>query len=173
MSILEQIQSNTITNLHLSTDPDEEFDRVSSFIDAIGSNTSIETVKFDEDFVGCFRHDDRSDLLKALSKIPSLKEVHLADACLLVKDITEILVQAKGLVSFSLKDVVLQGDDKTLKACELAIHQHPCLKKFDLTDCTTAIKDLSVDGLQVASSKSCTGIAGGPQALNATGAKTA
>ncbi len=135
---------------------------------------SIETVKLDKDFVGCLRHDDRSELLKTLGKIPSLKEVHLGDACLLVKDITTILVEAKGLVSFSLTTVVLQGDGACMDACELAVCQHPCLKQFELIDCSTAIKDLSIDSLQTAAKKTCSGIAtGGSATLNATSAKTA
>jgi hypothetical protein len=173
MTLLAKIQGNDITDLRISEDPDEVFDHVTSFLDAMESNTSIETVKFDKDFIGCLRHDDRSDLLNALSKIPSLKEVHLGDACLLVKDITNILVEAKGLVSFSLNTVVLQGDAASLDACELAVCQHPCLKQFELINCTTAIRDLSIDSLQTAAKKTCTGIAGGAATLNATSAKTA
>ncbi len=39
MTILAKIQGNDITDLRLSEDPDEIFDSVTSFLDAMESNT--------------------------------------------------------------------------------------------------------------------------------------
>lgn len=176
MSIIEQVASNSITDLKISQDPDEALGKkkVGEFLDALGSNTSIETLKLDGDFIGCLRQDKRSALIKAIGDLPNLKEVHLGEACMLADDVASILTKGKNIVSMSLTAVVLQGEQSSLDACELAVYTHPTLKQFDLKDSSTAIAELSLDKLQEAGKKAAnTPVAGGAKIINMTSAQTA
>lgn len=175
MSIIEQVQSNSITDLTISQDPDEALGKkkAGEFMEALASNTSIETLRLDGDFIGCLRQDARSSLVKAIGNLPNLKECHLGDACLLADDVASILTNGKKLVSMSLTAIVLQGEQKSLDACEVAIYAHPALKQFDLNNTTTAISDLSLDKLHEAGKKTVSSIAGGVKVLNMTSAQTA
>jgi Ran GTPase-activating protein (RanGAP) involved in mRNA processing and transport len=175
MGIFEQIKDNSITELTLSVPTDEIADDVHEFFKALGENKSIETVKLNEDFIGDLRQDTRIELLQALGSVPTLKEVHLADGLLMITGITKMVTDAKSLKVLSLKDVVLQGTSEHFTAAEAALYQHPCLKEFELIDCVSAMKDVSLGALEKAGQKFSTG--GGATSIepvhNAQSAKTA
>ena len=177
MSIIEEVKSNSITDLEISQDPDEALGKkkAGDFMDALGSNTSIETITLDGDFIGCLRQDKRRELVKAIGQLPNLKECHLGDACLLADDVASILNNATKLVSMSLTSIVLQGEQSSLDKIEAAVYQHGSLKQFDLNESSTAISDLSLENLHLAGKKatSSTPVAGGVKVINKQTAQTA
>jgi hypothetical protein len=146
MSILENIQANDMTNLYISDVDDELFDFCHRLIEALETNTSITSVRFDADFLGCLRSDARSKLFEVIGKIPSLQEVHLEDAVLMVIDITVMVLQAKSLRALTLNNVVLQGVSEHFDA----FYQHVCLEESGVEDCVPAVKDIYLEKLHQA-----------------------
>jgi Ran GTPase-activating protein (RanGAP) involved in mRNA processing and transport len=153
MTILQQIQGNGITDLRISEGADVVFDNMNALFEALERNTTIESVHFEQEFLGDLRNDARSKLLKALGKVPTLKEVHLADGVLQVSDITDLIVKVKGLRTLTLKNMVLQGVSEHFDACETALYHHGSLKSFDIEECTPAVKGISFENLYKAGKK--------------------
>jgi hypothetical protein len=173
MSILEKIQANEITNLRISDADDDLLDNSHKLIEALKNNTSIVSVRFDADFLGCLRNDARSKLAKAIGKIPSLQEVHLEDALLMVMDIADMLEQAKSLRVLKLNNLVLQGVSEHFDACETALYQHGCLKEFAMDDCIPAMKEISLEKLHQAGRKQVSATPIGSPVHMAKSARTA
>ena len=147
MTIIEQIKSNSITKLRLSWHDDEAVDNIHSLIEAIEKNSSILTIEFVDEFLGCLRNDARSDVIRALTFIPCLQEVRLEDALVAIPDITDLLVKVKGLKVLTLKNILLQGIKSDFDATEMALHQHCSIKEFSLQDCRPAVSGISMDTL--------------------------
>jgi hypothetical protein len=63
MTILDQIRANDITDLHLYNLPDSYFDESKELIDALKENKSLESVRFDKDFIACLFGRERGELL--------------------------------------------------------------------------------------------------------------
>jgi hypothetical protein len=145
--LLEQIQANAITDIKTSHPAEDVIGNVNIFFEALEQNNTIETVRFEGEFIGDLRNNERSKLLKTLGKIPSLQEVHLEHGLLLVIDVTEMLVKAKILRALTMTNIVLQGIKEDFDACEAAIYQHPCLKEFDVEGCTPAVSGISLQKL--------------------------
>jgi hypothetical protein len=178
MSLLAQIQANEITNLRVSDTDGELLDNVHEFIAAVEQNRTLESIHFENEFLGCLRNDSRSELLQALGKVSSLQQIDLGGACMLVSDITLLLLQAKSLRVFKMNKLVLQGVEKDFDACEMALLQHGCLKEFEMGQCIPAVKVISLDKLEQAGKKehvSAATATGAPttQVQNLTGARTA
>jgi hypothetical protein len=173
MSILENIQANDMTNLYISDVDDELFDFCHRLIEALETNTSITSVRFDADFLGCLRSDARSKLVEAIGKIPLLQEVHLEDALLTVIAITNMILQAKSLRVLTLNNVVLQGLSEHFDACATALYQHVCLKEFGVEDCIPAVKDISLEKLHLAGNRQFSAASIGSVVHKARGARTA
>jgi hypothetical protein len=171
MTLLQQIQGNGITDLRITEGADVVFDNLNALFDALEQNTTIEYVRFEHDFLGDLRNDARSKLLKALGKIPTLNELYLADALLQVSDITDLIVEVKGLRVLSLKKIVLQGVSKEFDACEAALFQHGSLKEFDIEECTPAVQGISVEKLYNAGKK-YVGNAGSIKVITPMGSST-
>jgi hypothetical protein len=177
MSVLAQIQANEIINLRVSDADNELLDNVHKFIEALEHNHTLESIHFEDHFLGCLRNDSRSELLQSLGQVSSLQEVHLAGACMLVSDATLLLLQAKSLRVLTINKLVLQGVDKDFDAFEMALLQHGCLKEFEMEQCVPAVKGVSLDKLEKAGKKlvSATASGGAPpaQLQNLTSARTA
>jgi hypothetical protein len=176
MSLLAQIQANEITKLRVSDTDDELLDNVHNFIDALEQNHTLESIHFENEFLGCIRNDARSELLQSLGQVSSLQQVHFAGACMLVSDITLLLLQTKSLRVLKMNKLVLQGIAEDFVACEMALLQHGCLKEFEMEQCVPAVKEVSLDKLEKAGKKLVTATASGApttQLQNLTGARTA
>ena len=145
MTILDQIKSNEITSLHLSNDPEDYFDETKVLITALESNTSLEEIIFDKDFIACVYGNERGHLLEQIAKLPNLKTVRLGDAGLLVDALTNLVNNAKGLRSFTLEHLVLQGVQKDFDALESALMQHNNLKEFNMNDCIASNDGIDTD----------------------------
>lgn len=148
MSILEQIQNNGIIDLRLSISADEAFDNsFDDFLTALEENASIETIRFDQDFMGDLRSDSREKLMYALGQVKTLKDVYLAGGLFQIKHISGMINNAKHLQRLHLNGVVLQGVQADFDACEQTIQRHSSLKEFHIQDCIPAVSTISLDKL--------------------------
>ena len=91
MSVLEQIKANTISDLNISQDADEITERTSEIVDALRSNKSVVSVRFEGEFLGAMRNDSRLEVVEAVGTIPTLQRVHLGDTLLVVSGIANML----------------------------------------------------------------------------------
>jgi hypothetical protein len=178
MSLLNQIEDNVITDLRLNDTEDEIIDHVRILLDALKKNTSIESIHFQGEFLGCIRGDKRNELVELIGGLPNLQEVQMNSSLLMVKVLTTVISKAKQLRVLKRNGIVFQGVDEDMSSCELALMTHPCLKEFDLHDCSTAAvsNDVSLDKLEKAGKKlsTVTASAGGsPQSINQVGAVVA
>ena len=139
MTIIEDIRANQVVDLHLKNDiPKAYFKETSKMVDALTDNTSIESVQFDKDFIGCVFGNERGELLNQVAKLPNLKEVFLGDAGLMVDAIATLLKNAKGLKKMSLHRLVMQGIEKDFNGLEAVLYQHGSLKAFEMDDCVAS-----------------------------------
>jgi hypothetical protein len=153
MSIVQQIQDNTITNLRVSGEDDDAVKNIHQVIEALEKNNTILSATFHDDFLGCLRNDVRSKLMNSLGRISSLQEAHLEDALLMVSDVADLLVQAEGLKVLTLKNIVLQGVKEQFDACEMALYQHGSVKEFRMDKCTPALEEISLERMELAGKK--------------------
>ncbi|KAL3944496.1 MAG: hypothetical protein SGBAC_001417 [Bacillariaceae sp.] len=147
MSILEQIEANTISELNISQDADEISDKTADIIEALRNNTSIVSIRFEGEFLGEMRNDSRRAIVEAIGHIPTLRRVHLADALVLANAITKTLIKATELRELSIANLVLQGIDSDFSAFEAALASHNSLKLFKMDKCIPAVKEISLEGL--------------------------
>jgi hypothetical protein len=138
MTIIEDICSNQVVDLHLQDVPAEYFGETSELIAALKDNTSIETIRFDKDFIACVFGKERGEVLDQVAKLPNLKEVHLGDAGLMVEAIVTLLKNAKSLRKISLHRLVMQGTQKDFDGLEATLYQHGALKDFQMEDCVAS-----------------------------------
>lgn len=95
MSLLvQQIQTNTITNLGVSDTDDGVVENIHQVIEALEKNNTIISFTFNNDFLGCLRDDARSRLINTLEKVESLREVHLEGAMVRVSDIAQLPLES-------------------------------------------------------------------------------
>jgi hypothetical protein len=147
MTILEEICANEIVDLHLSSVPEDYYGETTEMVEALKNNTSIVTVRFDEEFISCVHGRERGDLLDQLAALPNLKEVFLGDANLMVDVITKLVGNAKSLRKLSLSGLVLQGVERDFDALESALHSHGSLKEFDMEECIASNEDIDIKKL--------------------------
>ncbi|CAJ1902066.1 unnamed protein product [Cylindrotheca closterium] len=170
MSILDQIKANSISELNLSQDADEITERTSEIVDALRSNKSIVSVRFEGEFLGDMRNDSRLEVVEAMGKIPTLQRVHLGDTLLLVSGMANMLCKATGLRELSISNMILQGIESDFSFFEAALASHNSLKIFKMEDCRPAVKNISLDGLTTSTtllSKISDPVRNGPSAQTA------
>ncbi len=147
MGIISQIENNEVTSLLMTDIPKaclEKDKSISDFLQALEGNTSITTVDFKDDFLACIRAEMRSQVIQAVGKLPHIQEVYLGNSLTLVPDLTDLLTSARSLTTLSLKDICLQGPPECFDGFETALRTHPCLKVFDMKDCTTANQSIDM-----------------------------
>jgi hypothetical protein len=152
MNIIEQIRANEVVELHLDAVPEEYFGEMSEMIAALKENTSIESIKFDKDFIGCVFGRERGELLNQVAKLPNLKEVFLGDAGLSVDAIATLIKNAKGLKKITLHQLVMQGTQKDFDGLEAVLYQHAVgpLKDFEMEDCVGSNEDVDMEKIMTA-----------------------
>jgi hypothetical protein len=151
MTIIEEIRANQVVDLHLNDVPKAYFGKVSEMIAALKDNTSIESIKFDKDFIGCVFGKERGELLNQVAKLPNLKEVFLGDAGLMVEEvIVTLLKNAKSLRKITLHRLVMQGTQKDFDGLEAALYQHGSLKDFEMEDCVASNDDIDMEKIKTA-----------------------
>ncbi|CAB9528441.1 expressed unknown protein [Seminavis robusta] len=144
-SIITKVQNSEIDILSLKDIPDDFYEDVDELVNALSSNTSIHTVKFTDDFLGCAYGKDRCTLLEAVSKLPNLQVVTLANSLLRATALTTLVKNAKGLKVLHLKEIVVQGLDRDIDALEAALYQHAFLKDFSMMDCKSPLEGVDLD----------------------------
>jgi hypothetical protein len=147
MSILQDVNNNKIVDLHLSLVPEEYFVETKDMVEALKNNTSIMTVRFDEEFISCVYGRERGALLDQLAELPNLKEVFLGDAGLMVQAIIKLVGTAKTLRKLTLSSLVLQGIESDFDTLENALHRHASLKEFEMKDCIASNDAIDIDKL--------------------------
>jgi hypothetical protein len=145
MTIIEEIRTNQVVDLHLNDVPKEYFAEISEMIAALKDNTSIESIKFDKDFIACVFGKERGELLDQVAKLPNLKEVSLGDAGLMVEVIVTLLKNAKSLRKISLHRLVMQGTQKDFDGLEAALYQHGVLKDFQMEECVPSNENVDME----------------------------
>lgn len=153
MNILEDLQANSIKELHLSDPADEVFGDVGKLVDALEGNTSLSEVRFDGHFLGDLRNDARSKVLLAIGSVTSLKDIFLADSLLLVMDIAKMVKNAKKLETLTLHKLVLQGIEEDFDSFQAALHAHTSLKIFEVDSSIPAVKNISMKKLTESAEK--------------------
>jgi hypothetical protein len=145
MTIIEEIRANQVVDLHLNDVPEDYFAETNEMIAALKDNTSIESIKFDKDFIACVFGRERGEILDQVARLPNLKEVFLGDAGLMVDAIVTLLKNAKGLKKISLHRLVLQGIEKDFEGLEATLYQHGSLKDFQMEDCVASNEDVDIE----------------------------
>jgi hypothetical protein len=138
MTILDDIRSNSITTLHLSDVPKTYFAKSHELVAALKENSSLEVVIFDKDFLACVYGRDRGSILDSVAVLPNLQEVVLADTGLLASVISDFVKLVKGLKSFAMERLVLQGIQSDFDDLEMALLQTTGLEQFRLNECVAA-----------------------------------
>ena len=153
IQVIEQIQNNTISKVKFTCEDDDIIDNVHQLIAALKENTSLLTIEFADEFLGCLRSDARSELLGALTKLQSLQELRIEGGLVMIVDIAEVACEVQGLKVLTLDNVVLQGIENDFNAMELTLHQHRSLKEFSIERCHPAVHGISTASLQLAGQK--------------------
>ena len=149
MSLIEKIKNNDITKLHLTWNDEEILENWSAACKVLKDNTSILTVILDDEFLGCLRHDARSQFLASLADLSNLQELSLQDALVQIDDVAKILNKVKGLKVLTLKSLVFQGLQKEFDATETSIKVHPSLKELKIENCGPAIDSVDMSNLKL------------------------
>jgi hypothetical protein len=155
MSLLKQIENNDIVDLHINTPPKEALEgknKEDALIKALEMNNSITSVHLEQDFLACLRADNRSIIISAIGKLPSLRQVYLSDTLLLSNDVSELLASAKAITTLHLVNVCLQGAPEYFDALATVLQQHSTLKDFTLTGCMASNQSVDLGMLKIATS---------------------
>ena len=162
MSILNQIEDNVLTDLRLDETNDEVLGKkASKLIQAIGKNTSIESIHFNGEYLGCLRSGTRTELIELIGGLPNLVEVHMSKSLLMASALTAMIAKAKQLRVLKLTEICIQGENEDISATELALLAHPSLKEFEMEGCmASAFQEVSLDKLEKAGSKQTTVVPG-------------
>jgi hypothetical protein len=161
MSLLNQIENNEIADLRISATPKEALEgkkKEAALMEALKKNNSITSVHLEQDFLACVRADIRSELIQAISKLPSLRVVHLSDTLMLAQDVTDLLMNVKTITTLHLANVCLQGAPEYFDALETVLQHHATLKEFEMTNCMASNQSVDLEKLKEAAERSsCSG----------------
>uniref|UniRef100_A0A448ZER4 Uncharacterized protein n=1 Tax=Pseudo-nitzschia multistriata TaxID=183589 RepID=A0A448ZER4_9STRA len=162
--LLSQIRSNAIADLTITREAEEVFDAntegvryddILPLLEALGSNESIRSVRFEGDFLDCLHPLSRRELLGAIGGtcLPSLTGIHLGDAPLFVADLCLLVARSGSLAGLELHDLVLKGGPEDFGALEEVLEHHPSLKEFEMTECLPSDPGIDLDRLRAAGEK--------------------
>ena len=149
-SVIEKIKNNEILILELKEAPEDYFEDAEEFMEALTGNTSINTVMFTHDFLGCVYGKDRAVLIESISKLPNLESVTLSQSLLKVAALTTLLRNAKGLKTLTLNELVLQGLMDDFSDLELVLNQHCSMKEFSMNGCLSPVEGVNLEKLACA-----------------------
>jgi hypothetical protein len=155
MSLLNQIENNEVDDLKIDAMAKEAFEKAKpeAFLDALEKNNSIRSVRLEGDFLACLRADVRSNVIKAIGKLSSVREIYLGDSLLLAPDLTEMLTEAKSVTTLNLHDCCIQGAPEFFDALEAVLFHHVTLKDFELKDCMASNQSVDLQKLKDAAAR--------------------
>lgn len=146
MSILDDIKSNTIEELHLSNLPEDYFGTAAEFESAMKENTSIKTVILDGDFLVCLKAEDRAIVVSCVGNLPNVEKVVLKDSRLMVGVcMTNLVKNASKLNDLSMVNCTLQGIPDDFDKFKNSLTETSSLKNLDITDCFAPNSDVNLE----------------------------
>ena len=156
MNILDQINDNAITDVRLNDTEHKKLwkgNGVEQLIEALSKNTSIESIRFEGEFLGCVRSEPRKTLIETIGKLPNLHEVHMNESLLDISAMTKMIISAKNLRILKLNAIVFQGAKEGIPDCVVALHAHMSMKEFEMKDCLATDSSISLQPLELAAKK--------------------
>lgn len=148
MSLVERIQSNDpeLTDLRLTEVPEAYTNDLSAFMASLKSNTVIEFVRFDRDFLPALSPEQVTELFDAVGALSNLKEILIWHARLSAKSVAELIAQSKDRVEhLQLGVLALEGTADDFQAFADAIDGHQKMKSFDMSDFSLNDQSISID----------------------------
>jgi Ran GTPase-activating protein (RanGAP) involved in mRNA processing and transport len=120
---------------------------VSELTEAFHSNTTIEYVRCDRDFLPSMEADECANFFKSLATVPSLKEAQIWHASIPVKVLANFVEQAQHLENLQLGCLDLEGTEADFAAFAAALKGHPSLHSFCMSDFSLNDNSVSIDGI--------------------------
>lgn len=152
MSLVQRIQNNDpdLVDLRLTEIPEAYTSDLSQLIEALKSNSVIQFVRFDRDFLPGLKPELAADLFKATGALPNLKETLIWHASLHMEVLTSFIAGAQGLEHLQLGVLHLEGNEADFHSISKALEGHPNLKEFELSDFSMNDESINVDSLLTA-----------------------
>ncbi|GKY90702.1 hypothetical protein MPSEU_000043600 [Mayamaea pseudoterrestris] len=147
MSIVQQIKENDpeLKEIRLAEDPLAYAPTVAELCDALASNTEINHVRIDRDFLPCMNDEDIQPFFEALSKIPSLLDAQIWHASVQVSILAAFIKATKQLEHLQFGCLELEGEENDFSLINEAIQGHPTLKSFTMSDFSLNNESISMD----------------------------
>jgi Ran GTPase-activating protein (RanGAP) involved in mRNA processing and transport len=148
-SIVDRIRSNDpeLKELRLAEFHQVYGANVSDMVEAFHSNTIVEYIRCDRDFLPSMEADECANFFEAVAAVPSLKEAQIWHASLPIKVLTIFVGQAQQLENLQLGCLDLEGTEEDFAAFAAALKGHPSLRSFCMSDFSLNDNSVSIDGL--------------------------
>ena len=131
-SIVNRIRSNDseLKELRLAEFHKAYGANVSDMVEAFRSNTTVEYVRCDRDFLPSMEAEECVNFFEAVAAIPSLKEAQIWHASIPVKVLTLFIEQAQHLENLQLACLDLGGTADDFAAFAASLKGHTSLHSF-------------------------------------------
>ncbi|GAX11594.1 hypothetical protein FisN_1Lh043 [Fistulifera solaris] len=135
-SICEQLRNNDyeLRELRLTESPEAYAASMSDLIEALSSNTVVDYIRLDRDFLPCMDENYMEDFFSTIGALPALTEAHIWHASVPVKVLADFLKNANKIEFLEFGCLDLQGSAEDFAIISKAIENHPTLTGFNLTD---------------------------------------
>lgn len=148
-TLVDRIRNNDgeLKELRLTEEPPAYCAKVSDLTDAFQSNSNIEYIRFDRDFLPALEPSECDGFFKSIGGISSLKEAQIWHASLSVKVLSTFIAAARNLESLQLGFLHLEGTQEDFIEVADALKEHPSLRAFCMLDFSLNDNSVSMDGL--------------------------
>lgn len=149
MSYIGRIQDSDpeLTELRLTEDIEAYCTDISQMTDALKSNTVIEYVRLDRDFLPSMYVENTAEFFRAFGSLPALKEAQIWHASIPVTVLADFLTAARGIEHLQLGCLDLDGDANDFALVSEALKEHPTLQTFSMHDFSLTNETISIDNL--------------------------
>ena len=149
MSIFDQIKNSDpeLKEVRLTEEWSAYCTDINEMIEALQSNTVIEFIRLDRDFVPSLEPEAAKGFFKALGSLPALKEAQIWHACIHASILADLFTSAKLLEVVKLGCLDLEGDADDFVAVSEALKGHSNLQSFTMHDFSLSDNAIVVDGL--------------------------
>lgn len=148
MSLVDRIQSNDpdLTDLRMTEVPEAYTNDLDALIESLKSNTVIQFVRFDRDFLPALSPEQVDALFKAVGSLVGLKEILIWHAHLSAKSVADLIALSKDRIEhLQLGVLALEGTPEDFQSVADALSGHEKLTSFDLSDFSLNDQSISVD----------------------------
>mmetsp|Transcript_2805 Transcript_2805/g.5859 ORF Transcript_2805/g.5859 Transcript_2805/m.5859 type:complete len:345 (+) Transcript_2805:278-1312(+) len=153
MSLIDRIQSNDpdLTDLRMTEVPEAYTNDLDALIESLKSNTVIQFVRFDRDFLPALNPEQVDSLFKAVGSLAGLKEILIWHAHLSAKSVAELIALSKDRAEhLQLGVLALEGTAEDFQSVADALTGHEKLKSFDMSDFSLNDQSISIDPIIIA-----------------------